>query len=163
MSGETDHETGSHAERLFREDLAGGAFAAGEDRGMWRLDLIAWPRAVIEVAAPPRPGGPEWFALRFELSAYPGAPSAQPWDPVADDALPSARWPDGNERLRLAFRPDWRLDALYIPLDRLALESHPNWSTEYPASIWDPHGGIVQYLRFVYDLLNGAGYSGVRG
>lgn len=162
MSGEEAQETRSHAERLFREDIAGGSFAAGVDRALWRLDDIEWPRAVIEVAAAPRPESPEWLALRFDLSHYPGAPSAQPWHLVMNEPLPPAWWPDGHERLRMAFRPEWRLDALYIPLDRIALEAHPNWSTEYATQIWDPYRGIAQYLRLVHGLLNGVGYTGVR-
>src|SRR5947209_2597124 len=111
-------------ERLFRDDLLGGAFTTGEDRGYWRLHMLAWPVAVIEVAAGPVPGGPEWFAFCFDLTGYPQAPTAQPWDTATDSALPPARWPAGGQRITLAFNPGWRPDALYLPVDRLALDGH---------------------------------------
>ncbi len=72
----------SPPERLFLEDVTDCAFAVGVDRGWWRLASVEWPYAVIEVKAAPRPAA-RTGALRFQLSGYPEAPSAQPWTPSA--------------------------------------------------------------------------------
>jgi hypothetical protein len=143
--------TMSAAERLFRADLAGGRFCAGVDRGYWRLHSLDWPHAILEVAY-----AAGWFALRFDLTGYPQAPTAQPWDIEADAALPRPRWPQGSARLNRAFNPGWRTDALYIPVDRLALEGHDGWRIQYAAYLWDPAGDICQYLDLVRDLLREA-------
>jgi hypothetical protein len=156
-------ETCAPDERLFRDDLAAGAFTTGEDRGYWRLHSFAWPIAVIEVAPAALIGGPEWFALRFDLTGYPQAPTAQLWDIADDVSLAPARWPAGGERITLAFNPGWRADALYIPVDRLALAGHDAWLERYACHVWDAAGDITQYLRLVHGLLNDGGYRGVRG
>ncbi len=155
--------TVASAEVLFREDLGGGAFAAGEDRGYWKVESIAFPVAVISVAAALRPGAPDAYALRLDLTGYPGPPTAQFWDTASDAPLDRSLWPGGGLRVSTAFNPDWRTDALYIPFDRLAREGHDKWPTQYPQHVWDPAGDITQYLELVRDLLNSAGYTGVRG
>ena len=152
----------SPPERLFLEDVAGAAFAAGVDRGWWRLATVEWPHAVIEVKAAPRLGSPDWVALRFELSGYPEAPSAQPWDPERQRMLDPGRWPGGSARILSAFRPEWRPDALYMPMDRLALEAHPDWPNLYARDAWDSGKDITQYLRAVRELITQNGYTGVR-
>jgi hypothetical protein len=152
----------SPPERLFGEDIAGCAFAVGVDRGHWRLVCVDWPYAVIEIKAAPRPGSPDWLALRFLLSGYPQAPSAQPWDIEQSSMLDPGRWPGGSDRILGAFRPEWRPDALYMPMDGLALEAHPDWQQKYARDAWDPGKDITQYLRAVHELINQDGYSGVR-
>jgi hypothetical protein len=152
----------SPPERLFLEDVAGAAFTAGVDRGWWRLAIVEWPHAVIEVKAAPRPGSSDWVALRFELSGYPGAPSAQPWDPERRSMLDTGLWPGGSARILGAFRPEWRPDALYMPMDGLALEAHPDWRSIYARDAWDSGKDITQYLRAVRELINQDGYTGVR-
>jgi hypothetical protein len=151
------------AEHLFREDVAGAQFVAGEDRGYWRLVGIAWPMATIEISASPRAGAPDRYALRFDLTGYPEAPTAQFWDLQADSPLPPARWPGGGLRQSQAFNPGWRTDALYLPVDRLALQGHEVWLTQHATYVWDSACDITQYLRLVYELLNEEGYVGVRG
>lgn len=150
-------------ERVFRADLEEAPFAAGADRGWWRVRLIDWPFAVIEIAVAPRPNGPGWLALRFELSAYPEAPSGQPWDADAGTPLPPLRWPGGNERIMHVFNPGWRTDALYFPMDRLALDGHDAWRLKHACHLWDPGKDVTQYLRRVHELLNDEGYTGERG
>lgn len=149
--------------RLLRDDLELAPFTAGVDRGWWRVHSLTFPFIVIEIATAPRPGAPDWLALRFNVSAYPQAPSAQPWDVASDGPLPAPRWPGGTTRIHQIFNPGWRVDALYFPMDRLALEGHDAWLTSYPCHVWDPGKDLSQYLRFVHDLLNDKGYTGVRG
>lgn len=156
-------ENVDHLQALFMGDLRSGAYLAGVDRGWWRAREFAWPFAVIELALPLRPGSDEWLALRFHLEGYPEAPTAQPWDVAAGAPLPPARWPGGSERITMAFNPNWRQDALYIPMDREALAGHPGWRTQHACHIWDPSKDITQYLRLVRDLLHNEGYTGARG
>lgn len=151
------------SERLFRDDVVAGAFAAGADRGYWRLVWIQWPVALIEIAASPRPRAPGWYALRFELTGYPAAPTAQPWDVDAGRPLDPRHWPAGGDRITRAFNPSWRSDALYLPVDRIAQDGHEAWRAQAPSSWWDSAGDITQYLRVVHDMLNEEDYAGVRG
>ena len=153
----------SAPERLFRDDVAGACFCAGADRGYWRLRSIAWPHAVVEVAPAESPLGPKWFALLFDLAGYPEAPTARFWDVEADGPLRPDRWPAGGDRITRAFNPGWRQDALYLPVDRLALEGHDGWRVQHAAYIWDSGRDITQYLRLVHELLNDGSYCGVRG
>jgi hypothetical protein len=150
-------------ERLFLDDLESAPFLAGVDRGWWRLHSVAWPSAVIEIAAASRPGSPDWLALRFQLTGYPQAPSAQPWDVATGAPLTPTRWPAGNDRISRIFNPSWRTDALYFPMDRLALEGHDAWRSQHACHLWDPAQDITQYLRVIHELLNEDGYHGVRG
>ena len=150
------------AERLLRDDLANAPFAVGCDRGYWRLVRLDWPFAVIAVTAAPRPGAPDAYALRFDFTGYPDAPTAQFWDPEADAPLPPQRWPGGGTRTQAAFNSSWNPAALYIPVDRLALTGHDAWRATHSAYVWDPAGDLTQYLRLVHELLNEESYSGVR-
>jgi hypothetical protein len=150
-------------DRLLRADLADAPFCAGVDRGRWRLKGLAYPHAVVEVHAAPRAGAPDWYAFRFNVVGYPQAPSAEPWDLVSDAPLTPASWPSGNARVQGIFNPGWRLDALYWPMDRLALEGHPAWRVQHACHVWDSGKDLTQYLRLIHDLLNDEGYTGVRG
>jgi hypothetical protein len=152
-----------NAERLLREDLEGASFLAGADRGWWRLHALSFPFAIIEIAAAARPNGPAWLALRMHVVNYPQAPSGQPWSLAQGAPLPVVLWPTGNERIQKIFNPNWRSDALYFPMDALALEGHDAWRTQHACHVWDPSKDITQYLRLVYELLNEDGYTGVRG
>jgi hypothetical protein len=153
----------SPAERLVRTDLEAGAFTAGVDRGLWRLHRFTWPEAIIELAVPPRANSDPWLALLFQVADYPEAPTARPWDISSDSPLAIPRWPGGCERITTAFNPGWRDDALYIPVDRQALEAHPEWRVKYACHTWDPGKDLTQYLRLVRRLLNDEGYTGARG
>lgn len=153
----------SPAERLAREHLAGGRFQAGLDAGDWRIvEELEWPHVVIAVRAAARPNGSEEFALRFDLTDYPTrAPTAMPWDVEAGVKLGPERRPKGD-RVGMAFRVNWEGGvALYVPYDRVALESHPAWRTQYPRLVWDPTKKITFYLIKVHELLNDEDYQGV--
>jgi hypothetical protein len=151
------------AELLLREDLEDGEYAAGADRGYWRLVELTWPHAIFEVAAAPRENAPSHYAFRFDLTGYPQAPTAAPWNLETGDLLPGTRWPAGGLRVNSAFNPGWRGDAIYVPMDRLAISGHHDWPTKYAARLWDPARGIVQYLQELRTLLNDPTYTGVRG
>lgn len=124
---------------------------------------MAFPYVVIEVAAAPRPGTAEWLALRFNVNNYPQAPSGEPWDARAGIPLRLGLWPGGNERILRIFNPAWRRDALYFPMDGLALQGHEPWLAVPGCRAWDPGKDITQYLQVVHELLTEDGYTGVRG
>ncbi len=163
MSAQPQAEAISAPERLLRADLEGAEFAAGADRGYWQLISLQWPHAVIAVAAASRTGGPQRYVLRFDFSGYPEAPTAQLWDVDTSSQLAVSAWPGGGPRIIAAFNPSWKVDALYIPVDRVALEGHPAWLERYSCHVWDAAGDLTQYLRLVHGLLNDASYTGSRG
>jgi hypothetical protein len=151
-------------ERAFRRHLSAARFQSGVDRGDWRLvkDDWTWPHPIIAVAAAPRPDSPDELALRFTVDGYPAlAPTAAPWHSRRDEPLPRELWPTGG-RVSPAFNPSWRVDAVYIPCDRLAIAGHDPWLQQHTAYLWDAGKDIVDYLRVIYDLLHSPGYTGVR-
>ena len=150
-------------ELAFRGHIARGRFQSGVDRGDWRVvGQMAWPCVLITVSAAKRENGPSEFGLRFDVSGYPAtAPTATPWDLEQDVVLAPARRPKGD-RVGMAFRSDWEGGrALYVPFDRVALDSHPGWRTQYPRYVWDGTKDITFYLRNVHELLNDDDYLGV--
>ncbi|MEK6251645.1 MAG: hypothetical protein AABM43_06845 [Actinomycetota bacterium] len=149
-------------EAAFLEDLAGARFLAGDDAGRWRLvGGVDWPFATIAVSAAPREGSPSEFAIRFELSGYPGSATGTPWHLTEGRALSAEERPKGG-RAGLAFRPDWSNGlALYIPCDRVAVQGHGDWPTKHPGLLWDPAVGITSYLRVVHEVLHEDDYAGV--
>jgi hypothetical protein len=145
----------SPAERLFRYETEFGArFLAGVAAGDWRLVSIDWPHAVIVLSAS-RGEIRRDVALRFDLDAYrTQPPTSQPWDATDGVALDPAEWPRGGPALNRAFNPQWRIDALYIPYDRVALAGHETWITTRPEYAWGPDCDITTYLKHVRRLLD---------
>lgn len=131
-------------------DLESARFRAGAARGRWTLLGLEWPQLFVRVAS--------WFGdgvvLKMDCSDYPHQPpTAMPWDVERSARLDFARWPRGG-RVAKVFRPDWKDGtALYLPCDRLSIEGHPNWLSEFPSYIWQPERGVVQYLEIVHELL----------
>lgn len=152
-------------ERLFRERVQGGAFALGEADGRWRLISVDWPQALVWVAAANRDGAPDGYILCINLDRYPSqAPTAQFWSIEADAPLPLDQWPRGapGSRVDRAFNPGWRRDAIYMPCDRVALQGHGRWPTQYRRYLWTSKKDITFYLNIIHDLLHSTHYQGVR-
>ena len=151
-------------EQVFRSHLAEGPFQSGCDRGRWRRLDLEWPLVLIAIQSAERNGGPAEYVLRFECTNYPQRPpTAQLWDVAKGAPLSPDRWPNGTNRVPLAFNPDWKSgQCLYLPCDRLSIEGHEAWRTQHPEMIWSPEGDITQYLRIVHELLNSSDYSGPR-
>jgi hypothetical protein len=160
---EAAHQLGLNEAAVFHADVSGGEFLAGSDRGYWRMKSVNWPVTIITVAAAARPLSPEHYAFSFDLTGYPGAPAAQLWDVTTDSPLVPANWPAGTGRVALAFNPGWRQDAIYLPVDRIALQGHDPWLQQHPGYVWDTARDICQYLELLHDLLNCEAYSGVHG
>ncbi len=152
-------------ERAFHADIEAGAFQLGVCMGKWRLVETHWPIAYIAVAASCRDGAPQEFCFRFDCSGFPSAaPTAMLWDYECKQALAVARWPNGASRVPAVFRPDWKEGScLYLPCDRVSIEGHHNWPSEYPSLQWSPTRGIAMYLEEIHSLLNSSDYKGVRG
>lgn len=148
-------------ERAFRAHVSTGRFAAGVDAGEWRLlGDITWPHAVVAVAAAPRAGAPEEYAFRFELSDYPNtAATAAVWNAAEQRVATEAERPKVTYTPS-PFRSDW-MNALYIPCDRVAVQTHTDWPTQYPGDLWDPARGISKYLIYVHARLHEDAYIGL--
>ncbi|WP_045837022.1 hypothetical protein [Hyphomicrobium sp. 99] len=155
----------SPGELLLLADLAAPRFRCGEVEGKWRLLSVAWPYAVIAIAAAPRPESPAEYAFRFQCSGYRLSPvTAQPWDFDANAPLAPARWPGGKLIVPSIFRPEWKGGTcLYLPCDRISLEGHSDWLHQHPNRLWQPAIGITCYLDQIYELLDQSDYTGVRG
>lgn len=150
---------------LFQQDLSAPVYRCGEIEGRWSVKRLAWPFAIISVAAAERQNAPSEYAFRFECSGYRQTPpTAQPWDADADAPLPAQRWPSGRSIVPSVFRPDWKGgQCLYLPCDRISIDGHSDWAHQHPNRLWQPLRGIVCYVEQVYDLLNKSDYTGVRG
>lgn len=144
-------------EQSLRADLASARFLAGEDRNRWQFKKLEWPHLYVTVVA--RDG--REYALRLACDGFPtAAPTGTFWDLSTNSQLAFPKWPQGGERLRLAFRPDWQGgSALYIPCDRRSFVGHDAWASQYPQLIWKPAKGISHYLEVVHELLQSRDYN----
>ena len=144
-------------ERAFRADVGKPAFRLAQAEGRWHLIGIAWPHALIAVAA----ADAREYVLRLNCSGYPQQPpTGGPWDPARNAILAFHLWPRSRGgRVGTVFRTEWKNGtALYLPCDRESIAGHDNWRNELPSKIWQPATGINQYLELVHELLNCADY-----
>lgn len=144
-------------EQSLRADLASARFLSGEDRKRWQFKKLEWPFAYINVLARDR----REYTLRVDCSGFPMTPPTGTfWDLSRNSKLTFDKWPQGGERLQLAFKPGWKNgDALYIPCDRESIVGHDCWFDQYPQLIWKPAKGISHYLEVVYELLQSRDYA----
>ena len=150
-------------ERVFRNHIVGPRFIDGVAAGRWRIARgIDWPHVLIAVSARARDNSPGEFFLYFDLSGYPAsAPTAGLWDPTRNAVLSPELRPKG-ERVGGLFRSDWEGGAaLYAPFDRVALQSHPEWTREHPRRSWDAKKDLAWILQYIYELLHDVDYTGV--
>ena len=144
-------------EQSLRADLVSARFLSGEDRNRWRFKKLEWPFAYINVIARDH----REYTLRLDCSGFPTVPPTGTfWDLSMNSKLDFNTWPQGGERLQLAFKPGWKNgDALYLPCDRESLVGHDAWLTQYPQLIWKPSKGISHYLEVVHELLQSRDYA----
>jgi len=144
-------------EQSLRADLVSARFLSGEDRNRWQFKKLEWPFVYINVIARDR----REYTLRLNCSGFPTTtPTGTFWDLSANIKLSFDKWPQGGERLQLAFKPGWKNgDALYIPCDRESIVGHDCWFAQYPQLIWKPAKGITHYLEVVHDLLQSRDYA----
>lgn len=143
-------------EQSLRANLASARFLSGEDRSRWQFKQLHWPFLYINVVA--RDG--REYTLRLNCAGFPNLPPTGTfWDLTTNNQLSFDKWPRGGERLRLAFRPDWKNgNALYIPCDRESIVGHDTWVAQYPQLIWKPARGISHYIEVVHELLQSRDY-----
>ena len=149
-------------EAIFRAHLAAAAFQDGLDRGRWGEveGTLAWPSAILWVAADAALAPSGRLHLRFTLDGYPQqAPTALPWDAASNAPLATPLWPKGAGNVSQVFAPHWNGSALYLPCDRIAMIGHQPWSQQFPELWWQPHFTIVVYLAFVHGVLNQQKYA----
>jgi hypothetical protein len=145
-------------ERAFRNDVGRPAFRLAEAEDRWRMISIAWPFALVAVAA----ADGRQYTLRLNCAGYPQQPpTGGPWDPVKSAVLAFNLWPQSKGgRVGTVFRTNWKNGtALYLPCDRESIIGHENWRHEMPSKIWRPNAGVFQYLELVHELLNCPDYS----
>lgn len=138
-------------------DLTSARFLSGEDRNRWQFKKLEWPHLYVNVIG--RDG--REFTLRLDCSGFPSsAPTGTFWDLPTNSRLAFDKWPQGGERIQLAFKPSWKNgDALYIPCDRESFVGHDSWPAQYPQLIWKPSKGITHYLEVVHELLQSRDYA----
>ncbi len=150
--------------QILDEDISGPIFRCAELEGRWRHVSTRWPHVLIAVSAAPRENAPSEYGFRFDCAGYRQKPAtAQPWDLASDSPLPPRAWPTGRSIVPSVFRAEWKGGCcLYLPCDRVAIDTHPNWRHEHAGRLWDPDRGIVSYLEQVHELLNSSDYTGTR-
>lgn len=150
-------------ERAFRDHLDSARFRAGVARGDWTIICLTWPYALVAVTADPRPGAPDRYFIRFDVTGYPQrCPTGTPWDTDGDQKLPAGDRPQGD-RVGIVFRTDWNDGtALYAPYDRVALDSHGDWASTYAASAWKAGRDFSWLLAQIRDLLDDLDYQGIQ-
>jgi hypothetical protein len=140
------------AEQTLRAHILEGRFELAVANGHWEVELVAFPTLAVRVVG--RAGD---LGLRFDTTDYPTrAPAGRPWDMERGVPLEPEYWPTGG-RADATFRKDWspgHNDALYIALDRVALESHGEWAGRPDA--WTASRSIYDYLLHVHHVLRGA-------
>jgi hypothetical protein len=143
-------------EQSLRADLMSARFLAGQDRNRWRFQKLQWPYVFVDIIA----RDARAFTLRLNCSGFPATPPTGTfWNLVTNVRLPFDQWPQGGQRIQLAFKSGWKNgDALYIPCDRESIAGHEGWVAQYPQLIWQPAKGISHYLEVVHDLLQSRDY-----
>lgn len=147
---------------LLIRDLGAPEFRSRELDGHWRLIELVWPHAMFAVSAAERPNSPVEYSFRFECTGYPQTPpAAQLWDLESNSPVFANQRPLGKGLVSVVFRMDWEGGkSLYLPCERVAINSHPDWRTQHPSRLWNPPRGIVCYLEQLYDILNSNDYTG---
>jgi hypothetical protein len=138
-------------------DLASLAVQVGVLRRWWTIDQVDFPALTITFAVPYDRFEPARLTLRLDCTGYPEqAPTGAPIDPETGGLLDQSHRPT-HGRCAMTFRTDWENGrALYLPVDRVALNGHPDWPTVHAHEIWDPELGIGQLLVMVRrDLTEG--------
>lgn len=150
---------------IFSQHLSDTYFRSQVDRGIWGIhgddvSFSSWPVVIIWVKAAPKPGRPDRYFFRFDLSGYPSvAPTACPWDITKNARLDSNSWPRGSKFVNATFNYGWNANALYAPCDRVAQAGHDNWRNEFSELWWNADHTITLYLNFLYQLLNSSDYA----
>ena len=158
-------------QRLFESDLSSAEFRIGAVNGWWGTPEsallpadLAWPQVILWIASAARENAPTRFYFYLDATGYRTVPPTGTfWDPATKSALDVAKRPKGRpgSRFKMVFRTDWNNAALYHPYDRVAAQSHPQWTKEQPHLIWTVDRTIADYLTEFHTLLNCGDYLGI--
>lgn len=138
-------------------DMAATSFELGLARGQWGVHSQIGTELILCLRSP---DGRD-FALRCLCNGYPSAPPCiAAWSVERNSiALPEER-PLASGQLAIVFRTDWEGgNHLYHPMERCAIQTHPNWRHELPHRVWSTHLGIVQIVEEIYELLHSSDYQ----
>lgn len=158
-------------ERALRAELSAPPFASQVDV-LWGHPLLRWPFMFIRLTAREIQGSPiTGYWVRINCAGFPApGPTGTFWDMDLDMRLSADRRPWGEGEVALVFRMDWPDEkygghgaAFYTPADRVALDTHQGWDTQFPAAAWTPDKGIAHYLHEISRLLHSTEYTGPRG
>jgi hypothetical protein len=151
--------------QAFEQHINRPEFRLAKYERRWEILTVEWPNVFVRIYAEYRDGAPGYFDFRFDCVGYPNAlPTAIPWDHSISQPLAFARWPKGRSHIPSIFNPSWESGrSLYLPCDRLAIKSHPDWATRYPHWLWKADSGLSHYIRIIHGLLNSPDYTGIRG
>lgn len=147
---------------LYKKHIMQGRFLTGIDKGMWGNlgkdpEFSSWPFVYLWVSSSSKVGVEKRYCFKFDLTGYSNdAPTACLWDFNENTKLDTIRWPKGDALISSVFRPDWKGgNSLYAPCDREAdLRGHVQWKDQYPKYYWQSTFTIVDYLNFLFELLN---------
>ncbi len=151
-------------ERALHEHLRGGRFQAGVAAGRWRLISVTWPAAVVAVSAAAAQQQPGRVRAPVRAQRLPARtrPPAACGTPPRTPRCPLSRRPKG-ERAAQLFRTDNWLGggtAMYAPWDRMGLQAHAGWATDYPHDAWNPARDLSFILAKVHEVINAGDYLG---
>lgn len=143
--------------QLLDADLKSSFVQVGVVRGWWTLDEVDYPHVAVTFAVPTDLYAPGSLTLKLDCEGFPDiAPTGYPIDPQTSEPLHGEKRPT-HGRCGMTFRHDWMGGrALYLPVDRVSFDSHPEWRSQHAHESWDPTQGLAQYLRMVRrDLTEG--------
>ena len=135
----------AHLETVaFQSGIADGSWGIIQDERLTKSFVLIWILAKT---------GDKYF-FRFDLNGYnEQAPTAILWNNEGNIPLEQSQWPLFNKRAKQVFKK-WR-DCLYIPCDRIALNAHAQWPSQYPNLRWKPfEDSIIKYVDELYHILN---------
>lgn len=141
---------------IFKQHLESTPYEIGFNKGKWGVEsnLEDWPAVIIWVKCSGYIGLKSKYHFRFILSNYPEqTPNATVWDVNNNCISKSEDWPT-SDSLSEIFRPEWNVNGLYLPCDKIAIDTHPDWSNKYNNYKWCSDSTIVNYLDLLFNYLN---------
>lgn len=153
----------SLSQKRLNADLAADAVQVGVALGQWKILRSEFPYVLVSFSTSRQTHLSGSVVVRFDCTDYPDRPAtACAWNIDGDTPLSPDQRPRGG-RATMTFRSDWEGGrALYLPCDRMAIDSHPDWANQYPHDLWDSTKGIAEYFQLVSTILTEADDAFVR-
>jgi hypothetical protein len=142
----------------FLKHLQSIEFEEGVDRGKWGVagdpQLPEWPNVILWVSTSKLSTALPRYFIKLELTNYPiTAPAGSLWDIENNQQLSYGFYPKGDVSVTNVFLHQ---PHIYAPCDRN--NNHPDWLNhpDYGEFFWKPEHTIVNYLKFIYHVLQSA-------